>query len=520
MTAYTTEDVLKLLAVMTDEERAQFDSLIGEDYDRPWRPTPGPQLDAYNSDAGILLYGGAAGGGKTDLLLGLALNEHERSVIFRRQFTDLRGVEDRLLQIVGDQDYNRTDKRWRRKDQVIEFGHLERPGSELSWQGRPHDFIGFDEGAQLQETKVSFVMGWLRSAKKGRRCRVVIASNPPIGGEGMWLIEWFAPWLDPNYPNPAKPGELRYAVLRGRADRIQTIWVDGPAPVEIDGETYIPLSRTYIPARLDDNPFLRDTAYRAQINAMPEPLRSQLLYGDFTAAAEDAAMQVIPSEWIDAAVRRWRAKPVTDNEHMLAMSIDPSGTGADPTVIGRLYRDNRFGEIIEIPRGPAGSSHETAAAIARYRRSNADVSIDYGGGWGTGIRDYLQNNLSTPCEALNAQEASGDATTDQQLFFGNLRAEWWWRFREALDPASGEDIALPPDPRLRAQLIAPTWRLKGDEIWIESKDDIRKRLGSSTDRADVVIQCWHRRGAATRRLVTTSKIVQTTVEEYDPWALL
>jgi hypothetical protein len=138
-------------------------------------------------------------GVRLTLLIGLALTEHHRSVIFRRAYVDLRGVEERLLEIRGTRDgYNASDMVLRTDETLLEFGALEKPGAELSWQGRPHDLIAFDEGAQLGEAKVRFVMGWLRSASPGQRCRVVIASNPPIGGEGEWLVDWFSPWLDPS----------------------------------------------------------------------------------------------------------------------------------------------------------------------------------------------------------------------------------------------------------------------------------------------------------------------------------
>ena len=132
----------------------------------PWLPDPcnAPQVQAYTSPADLLLYGGAAGGGKTDLLIGLAL-------------TDARALGDLPPRLCGPRrdraaaDRNPRQPRGLQRDRhdaapagcLIEFGALERPGSEFTWQGRSHDFIGFDEGAQLDERKVRFVMGWLRS---------------------------------------------------------------------------------------------------------------------------------------------------------------------------------------------------------------------------------------------------------------------------------------------------------------------------------------------------------------------
>jgi hypothetical protein len=83
-------------------------------------------------------------------------------------------------------------------------------------------------------------------------------------------------------------------------------WVDGPGEYEIDGETYTAKSYTFIPASLSDNPHRNTPEYRAQLQSLPEPLRSQLLYGDFSAGMEDAANQVIPTRWI---ARRRSAGP-------------------------------------------------------------------------------------------------------------------------------------------------------------------------------------------------------------------
>jgi len=336
-------------------------------------------------------------------------------------------------------------------------------------------------------------MGWLRSEDPDQRRRVVIASNPPIGAQGEWLIAWFAPWLDPAFPDPAKPGELRWRCMRADGSMA---WVDGSGEHMIDGKSQLAISCTFIPARLADNRYLRDTGYLAQLMNLPEPLRSKLLDGDFSAGREDAANQVIRSDWIGAAQRRWKPDG-GQGLKMLTLGVDVAQGGTDETVLAPLY-GTWFAPLIKLRGIDTANGPAVAALVVQHVRDGAQINIDLTGGWGGSARDHLVS-LGMRVEPVIFSRGSGERSKDGLFAFANKRSELWWQFREALDPISGDGIALPPDRRLAVQLAAPTWTLRGSAIVIESKDEIRKRLGTSTDDADAVILAWHQRADVLRR---------------------
>ncbi len=491
-------DLKEMIAGMSAKERADLDVILAPELNAKWLPTPGPQTDAFLSKADLLLYGGAAGGGKSDLVLGLTQTAHKKSVVFRRAYTDLRGLSERLLEIAGSRSgWNGSDKVLKQNGRVVEFGALEKPGSELTWQGRDHDLIVFDEGAQLSAAKVVFVMGWLRSTLPGQRCRSVIASNPPMGGEGDWLMEWFAPWLDPLFPNPAAYGELRWAYQRG----VTTVWVDGPGVTVIDGEDFQHESRTFIPALLEDNPYLRDTGYRGRLQNMPEPLRSQLLKGDFLAGREDHEWQVIRTEWVRQAQERWKLAPVK-RRRMLALAGDVALGGKDDTALASLHEDCWFGPMIKKAGVECREPADVALLMLGARRDGADLSVDGTGGWGSGVRSHLKTAHEIECASVVfSATALNQRTADGKLGFFNLRSLMYWRFREALDPETGDEVMLPPDPRLFAELTAARYSVRGDKILLEDKEAIKTRVGSSPDNSDAVVMAWHRRAAYLRNIV-------------------
>jgi hypothetical protein len=468
-------EIAELLPYLTDEERLELNALIAKDT-AIWRPQPGPQSDAYTSTADVLGYGGAAGGGKTDLMCGTLLTRHRKGIIFRREATQLTGIIDRLTELLGSRDgYNGQDKIWRLPGRQIEFGSVPHLGDESKYQGRPHDFIGFDEATNFLEQQVRFLLGWLRTTVPNQRCRAILAFNPPTDAEGRWVIDYFAPWLDDKHPDPAKPGELRWF---GNIDGKEVECEDGE-PFTYKGKLIRPMSRTFIPSRVTDNPFLTATGYEGVLQSLPEPLRSQMLEGDFKAGMEDDPWQVIPTAWVDAAMARWEPKHARGP--MDSMGLDVARGGRDATVCAR-----RHGPWFDVPLRQPGAATPDGPSVAGFaisgRRDRAPVHVDVVG-WGASAYDSLVAN-DVQAVAVNGASRTDERAKDGDLAFVNTRALLWWRMREALDPKNPEPIYLPNDPKLKADLCAPRWKLTVRGVQVEAKEEIIKRLGRSPDDGD------------------------------------
>jgi hypothetical protein len=407
-----------------------------------WVPNPGPQTQAFLCEADELFYGGEAGGGKTDLGIGLALTVHKRSLLLRRINKDAVKIKPRIEEVLGhDTGYNGQLQRWRLGERLIDIAGCEQESDKQRFKGDPHDLIFFDEGTDFLESQYRFIIGWNRSTSPEQRCRVIVASNPPTTAEGLWVVKYWGPWLDKTHPNPAKPGELRWFTTINGEDRE----VDGTGPHLIDGEEIYARSRTFIRARLSDNPDLARTNYSASLAALPDELRRAYRDGDFSVGIRDAAFQVIPTAWVLAAEARWKANGGSGLA-MTAMALDPAGGGRDSAELARRY-GGWYDELITAKGGETADGSATAGIVVRFRRDKAPVIVDVGGGYGGAVNLRLEDNDITPAP-FNGANQSTEKTKDGQLSFANKRAEAWWKFREALDPdqPDGSAIALPPDP--------------------------------------------------------------------------
>lgn len=495
----------ELLQYLTPDEQAELDLLIASDT-TVWRPLPGPQSLAFNSVADIIGYGGAAGGGKTDLACGKALTQHQKVLVLRREATQLTGIIDRFTELIGGRDgYNGAERIWRLPGKQIEFGSTPNLDDWNKYQGRPHDLLVFDEAANFLESQVRALLGWLRSVDPNQRCQALLTFNPPTTAEGRWITAFFAPWLDKKHPNPAQPGELRWFAM---LDGVEVETSSGEA-FQHGADLIKPMSRTFIPSRVSDNPYLMGTGYMATLQSLPEPLRSQMLYGDFNAGIEDDPWQVIPTAWVEAAQARWKRPDKLDP--MDSLGVDVAMRGRDNTVLAR-----RHGMWFDEPITYAGSVCTDGPTIAGYciaaARDNAVMHLDL---FGVGAQPYghlMQANQQVI--GVNVGDPATGTDASGRLRFFNLRSQLWWRMREALDPSANNGIALPPDPRLLADLCAPSWSLSGPSIKVEGREDIIAKIGRSPDFASAYVLAL----LDTPKRSLIEAIGRRSRHDYDPYA--
>jgi hypothetical protein len=473
---------VELLDYLKPDERIELEALLSM---LPvWFPDARnrPQGQAFETEAFETLYGGAAGGGKSDLILGLARTQHTRSLLLRRTFPDLeRSLISRSLEFFGDKKaYNGSKHVWVIDDRRIEFGHMERvgtpqvPGDEAQYASAPYDFIAFDQLEQFPKYAYEFIASRARSAIAGQRVRLVSTANPI--GEGIeWIMQRWRPWL---VDETARPGELLYYKRDPDGNEILT------TPDDPDGQ-----SRTFIPAGLADNPYLGDD-YRRTLNNLPEPLRSALLLGSWKAMLTDDAYQVIPRAWIRAAMERWTEEPPeSEREKPLVVGCDVARGGDDQT-INAPRRGRWFDRLHKHPGRSTPDGDSVVNLLRVLLAGGGRIHIDVIG-VGAAAYDIARfdrgEQKALQISPINFAMKSNAVDQSGTLHFVNMRAECYWKFREYLDPKNGNEPMLPPDPELEADLCAPRWSMQTNGIKIEAKEEIKKRIGRSPDCADAVV---------------------------------
>ena len=501
---------------------ALVEKTASEDFDPEtvWTPQP-TQRQVIESEAKIVLFGGAAGGGKSDLMAGMPLYYPEaHGILFRRNYTDLQSMAERLKELLEPHGGKVTTKKavYPNKARML-LGQFESMADVRKWRGQANELVFFDELTELNEQAFRLLQAWARSARK-MRVRIIAGSNPPMlnpqTGEvaGVWVQEYFGPWLDEEWPNPAKPGEIRWFVRGVDKYTGQERDIEVPSKDKIlrgdlrfkdrPDEYVYPESRTFIPSKIKDNVHL-GIEYEQALDAMPMEMRIALRDGvwDASTIVEDP-YAVVPYSWLKDSHKRWKKRVVAEGNPprgavLIAVGVDPARGGQDATVIIKQYRLQDGTIWVATPQKHAGKltpNGDTAAdlIISSILQETGDVSNNLeirvdAVGIGSSVVDALENRQMFEIVALNGSRKStkrplGAAAHIVEMT--NQRTEWYWNIREALDPQLNGTAELPPERELTAEIRATRWGAKTTGIQVEDKDLIRQRISRSPDSADAL----------------------------------
>lgn len=240
----------------------------------------------------------------------------------------------------------------------------------------------------------------------------------------------------------------------------------------------------YLPANVTDNPYLSQE-YLDDLKNLPKAEYERFVLGNWDAA--DDPEQLIKYEWVLAA------KGVEKVPGKRSMGVDVARFGDDSTVFAMM--DGNELESIEPHDGLAiDQTADRAQAIMTDREKpiGADqVKID-AVGLGAGVVDILRKAGFAVVEVLAGAKATKDGVPGYPGGFRyyNLRSQLWFEMREKF--RTGQ-IYIPDMPsRLIEDLTAPKYSISGEKVLrVESKDDIKKRLGRSPDYADALMQALY-----------------------------
>jgi hypothetical protein len=271
------------LLVELDYSHPDFDK-IEEEVPVVFKPNPGPQTAFFAADEQEVLYGGAAGGGKSYALIADPMryfdNKNFRGLILRRTNDELRELiwksQELYPQIWDKAVWREKDKEWRFPSGArLWMTYLERDEDVLRYQGQSFSYIGFDELTQYPTPKAwDYMRSRLRTTDPSLPIYMRATSNPGGPGHG---------WVKRMFIDPAPAGTSFNALDMESGTPLVVPVGDPDFPEERWGKALF--QRRFIPAKLADNPYLtRDGQYKSNLLSLRTDLQRQLLDGDWNVA--------------------------------------------------------------------------------------------------------------------------------------------------------------------------------------------------------------------------------------------
>lgn len=385
------------------------------------------------------------------------------AILFRRTYPQLKRSAIERARVLYQSafpyaDYNEADKLWRFPEGgLVQFSQLEYDSSVNEHQSAEYQFLAFDELTTFTEAQYRYLLSRARSAS-GLPVYIRAATNP--GGIGhAWVKRRWAPWLDKKSPHyGAGPGELRWYVNLPGGER----WVERSGRYHADAarcaaeietrdgrgrgcaaEHHEALSRTFIPAALEDNPTLmrNDPGYLARLMGLDPLTRAWLRFGDWDAAASSGTLfRREMFKVVDAApaavslrVRAWDLA-----------ATEPSDSSPDPdwTVGVRLSKKDHIYYVEDVVRVQAGPHvvRGTVGMTAQLDGSGVRISVpqDPGQAGKDQAQDYVvmlsgydvRTSPETGDKVTRALSVSAQAAAGNILL---VRGEWNEAFLQCLE---------------------------------------------------------------------------------------
>lgn len=267
------------------------------------RPQPGPQEAFLASSADIVIYGGAAFGGKTFALL-LETTRHSDNgkfgaVIFRRTTKQVKaegGLWDTSEELFSQLSAkpNLSNLSWAFPSGArVTFAHMEHEKNKLDWQGSQVAMIGFDELTHFTAGQFWYMLSRNRS-DSGVAPYIRATTNPDPDSFVADLIAW---WInqETGYAIPERSGIIRWFVRY----RNELIWADSPEELRDQYPDLSPKSLTFIASSYKDNQIglAKDPTYISNLDALTNVEREQLKNGNWK--IRPAAGDYFKSEWFE-----------------------------------------------------------------------------------------------------------------------------------------------------------------------------------------------------------------------------